>query len=78
MEEAGTNVLSEEDVAAGPERLRKASQISKDRIASFRHDLNSGPDKDEIEPWLREMDQIEKGVAAMEADDEQIFKSKTR
>lgn len=73
VEDAGTNVLSDEDVAAAPEKLHAVSLIFKDRLNSIRRTLQAGPDKNEITPWLEILDGIEKAEAEMEADDQQIF-----
>src|SRR5690242_8738196 len=73
VEDAGTNVLSEEDLAVGPERVQEALKVFNDRVASLRNDLKSSPDKDETGPWLHELDQVEKSVAEMGAYDNQIF-----
>ncbi|HEV2352457.1 MAG TPA: PAS domain S-box protein [Terriglobia bacterium] len=73
VEDAGSEVLSEEDVAAAPEKLHAASLIFKDRLDSFRKDLQVIPDKNETAPWLRDLDQIENADAELEADAEQVF-----
>lgn len=73
VEDAGTNVLSDKDLAAGPTKVREALLVFNDRIASLRKDLKSSPDKDETGTWLKELDEVEKSVAEMAANDNQIF-----
>jgi PAS domain S-box-containing protein len=70
---AGTNVLTDEDLAAAPQRLHEASQTFKYRIGSLRLDLKSGPDQDKTGAWLQELDKIEKDAADMVSNEEQMF-----
>jgi len=73
VEDAGTNVLAEEDLAAAPEKLRAASLNFNDHLNSFRREAQASADKNEITVWLRNLDQIESAMSEMEADEAEVF-----